>query len=98
MFRGEQCGDETLFVLTFWRTAFLVSLLILGGVLLTSQIYQDRYSFIRGGSLFSTGKIRLPAWVGYVSTTAICVALLISPTLVLLLAKRVFRWVIILKS
>ncbi|RKX95208.1 MAG: hypothetical protein DRZ90_10610 [Spirochaetes bacterium] len=86
------------FVLTFWRAAFLDSLLILGGVLHTSQNYQDRCWFIRGGILFGKGKIRLPAWVGYVSITSICVALLISPTLVLLLAKRVFRGVIVSRS
>jgi len=124
---GENSVEMKLFfVQTFWRAAFLDSLLILGGALLTSQIYQDRFWFLRGGSLFGTGRIRLPVWVGYLITTVICVifliyleissydqnlweysrlmptfftkvgltpvgGLLISPTLVLLLSKRVFR-------
>ena len=124
---GENSVEMKLFfVQTFWRAAFLDSLLILGGVLLTGQIYQDRYWFIRGGSLFGNRKHQLPSWAGCIITTVICVAfliyleissydqqlweysrlmptfftkvgltpvggLLISPALVLLLTKRVFR-------
>lgn len=124
---GENSIEMKLFfVKTFWRAAFLDALLILGAHLLTSQVYQDRFWFIRGGNLFGLKRRPLPAWLGYVLTTFVCVAfliyleissfdqqlwaysglmptlftkigltpvggLLISPTLVLLISRRVFR-------
>ena len=75
---GENSVEMKLFfVQTFWRASFLDALLILGAHLLTSQIYQDRFWFIRGGSLFGLNRSRLPAWVGYIITTFVCVAFLI---------------------
>lgn len=124
---GENSVEMKLFfVRTFWRASFLDALLILGAHLLTSQIYQDRFWFIRGGGLFGLKQRRLPVWAGYLFTTFICVTfliyleissfdqnlweysslmptlftkigltpvggLLISPTLVLLVSRRVFR-------
>jgi hypothetical protein len=58
------------FVTTFWRASFLDALLVLGAHLLMSQIYQDRYWFVRSRK----GK---PAWLGYAVVTAICVAFLV---------------------
>jgi hypothetical protein len=124
---GENTVEMKLFfVQTFWRAAFLDALLILGAHLLTSQIYQDRYWFVRGGGLLGSRERPVAAWIGYVVATLVCVAfliyleissydqqlwaysrlmptlftkigltpvggLLISPTLVLLLTRRVMR-------
>ena len=75
---GENTVEMKLFfVRTFWRAAFLDALLILGSHLLTSQIYQDRYWFVRGGGLFGSRQRPVPAWVGYVVATIVCVAFLI---------------------
>lgn len=75
-------GDNTVemklfFVQTFWRAALLDALLILGAFLLTSQIYQDRYWFVRGGGLLGSRSRPIPAWVGYLITTLVCVGFLI---------------------
>jgi hypothetical protein len=124
---GENSVEmKMFFVQTFWRAAFLDALLILGAFLLVSQIYQDRYWFVRGGGFLGSQKRRMPSWIGYIVVTFVCVAfliyleissfdqqlweysrlmptlftkigltpiggLLISPTLVLLLVKRVCR-------
>ena len=124
---GENSVEMKLFfVETFWRAAFLDALLILGAYLLTSQIYQDRFWFIRGGTFLGKNTFSIPRWAGYVFTSVVCVAfliylevssfdqnlweysrlmptlftkigltpvggLLISPSIVLLLSKRVFR-------
>lgn len=75
---GENTVEmKIFFVQTFWRAALLDALLILGAYLLTSQVYQDRYWFARGGGLFGARKRPVPAWVGYVIATAVCVAFLI---------------------
>ena len=111
---------------TLWRAAFLDALLIQGAHLLTSQLYQDRFWYIRGGGLFGMKHQPVPIWVGFIFMTVICVAfliyleissfdqqlweysrlmptlftkigltpvggLLISPTLILLLTRRIFR-------
>jgi hypothetical protein len=66
------------FVATFWRASFLDALLVLGAFLLVSQLYQDRYWFVRGGRLLGREKeAALPAWVGYVLATVVCVAFLV---------------------
>ncbi len=124
---GENSVEMKLFfVQTFWRAAFLDALLILGAHLLTSQLYQDRFWYIRGGGLFGMKHRPVPIWVGFIFMTLICVAfliyleissfdqqlweysrlmptlftkigltpvggLLISPTLILLLTRRIFR-------
>jgi hypothetical protein len=75
---GENTVEMKLFfVQTFWRAALLDALLILGAHLLTSQIYQDRYWFVRGGGLLGSRERPVPAWVGYLITTVVCVAFLI---------------------
>jgi hypothetical protein len=61
---------KSFFVTTFWRASFLDALLVLGGHLLMTQIYQNRYWFVRS----ATGR---PAWLGYVVVTAVCVAFLV---------------------
>jgi hypothetical protein len=75
-------GDNTIamklfFVQTFWRAAFLDALLILGAHLLVSQIYQDRYWFVRGGGFLGVKERPLKAWAGYLIATAVCVAFLL---------------------
>ena len=65
------------FVQTFWRAALLDALLILGAFLLTSQIYQDRFWFVRGGGLLGSRSRPMRPWVGYLITTAVCVAFLV---------------------
>jgi len=75
---GENTVEMKLFfVQTFWRAALLDALLILGAHLLTSQIYQDRYWFVRGGGFLGSRERPLPAWVGYLVATLVCVAFLI---------------------
>ena len=61
---------KSFFVTTFWRAAFLDALLVLGGCLLMTQIYQNRYWFVHS----EKGK---PAWLGYLVVTAICVTFLV---------------------
>ena len=69
---------KTFFVTTFWRASLLDALLVLGAFLLVSQLYQDRYWFVRGGRLFGSAKAaRLPAWIGYAAATLVCVAFLV---------------------
>jgi hypothetical protein len=69
---------KTFFVTTFWRASLLDALLVLGAFLLVSQLYQDRYWFVRGGRLFGGANgARLPAWIGYAVVTLVCVAFLV---------------------
>jgi hypothetical protein len=69
---------KTFFVTTFWRASFLDALLVLGAFLLVSQLYQDRYWFVRGGRLFGGADgAPLPAWIGYAAVTLVCVAFLV---------------------
>jgi hypothetical protein len=69
---------KTFFVTTFWRASLLDALLVLGAFLLVSQLYQDRYWFVRGGRLFGgANSARLPAWIGYAVVTLVCVVFLV---------------------
>jgi hypothetical protein len=61
---------KSFFVTTFWRASFLDALLVLGGHLLMTQIYQNRYWFVHS----EKGK---PSWLGYVVVTGVCVAFLV---------------------
>jgi len=69
---------KSFFVTTFWRASLLDALLVLGAYLLVSQVYQDRYWFVRGGRLLGRAQgARLGAWIGYVVATLVCVAFLV---------------------
>lgn len=59
------------FVRVFWEATLADACWVLAFHLLVSALYWDKYWYVRGGTLFGRGRVRLPAWAGYLLGAAL---------------------------